>query len=163
VRRKSCAFLALSPADRLPAQGTTSSAPGLQKRPSMRSVARRIVQVFIVGTLAIGCATGPRPRAEAVATARMKDSGPEKIAAHRADSGNLRLDREDDRWGIEAAKQRRHDRNAIGQGAPAAAPGNGVASPLLRLRERDREAGVARPRTDADGAAMIGHDAVNER
>ena len=37
----------------------------------------------------------------------MADSAPEKIAAQRAATPGLQLERDDDRWGLEAARERR--------------------------------------------------------
>jgi hypothetical protein len=55
--------------------------------------------------LGLACATSRRP--ETKAPPRLKDSAPEKIAAQRSASGNLHLESEDDRWGVEAAKERK--------------------------------------------------------
>lgn len=64
------------------------------------------VTVFL---LAAGCARTAPPRAET--PARVKDSAPDKIAAQRAAAG-LGLEQSDQRWGIEAARERK-------QAAPA--------------------------------------------
>jgi hypothetical protein len=85
-------------------------------------VTNRIFWVIGVGLLVASCASGP-PRKPvesppAAVTdggprklpgpARIKDSAPEKAAALRAaDPNNLQLESEDERWGIEAARERR--------------------------------------------------------
>jgi hypothetical protein len=53
--------------------------------------------------LGVACAASPRPRPEP----RIKDSVPDKIAAQRAASGELHLEDDDERWGIEAARAKR--------------------------------------------------------
>jgi len=53
----------------------------------------------------LGCASGPR--APAGAQRRIQDSAPEKIAAQRNATHGLQLDKEEQRWGIEAARERR--------------------------------------------------------
>jgi len=60
-----------------------------------------------VALAAAGCA-GARPRAETVATQRRGDTAPDKRAALRAATPGLDLEAEDARWGIEAAKTRKH-------------------------------------------------------
>lgn len=59
------------------------------------------VTVLLLGA---GCArTAPRP---AETPARVKDSAPDKIAAQRAAAG-LNLEQEDQRWGVDAARERK--------------------------------------------------------
>jgi|SRR5579862_2096535 len=53
------------------------------------------------------CACASRPSPEAATPPRIKDSIPERSAALRAADGRLKLDDEDQRYGIEAAKERR--------------------------------------------------------
>jgi hypothetical protein len=53
-----------------------------------------------------GCARPAPPPAET--PARVKDSAPDKIAAQRAALPGLDLEPEDQRWGIEAARERRN-------------------------------------------------------
>jgi hypothetical protein len=60
---------------------------------------------LFVCLLVLACAGSPRPRPEA--EPRVKDSVPDKLAAQRAASGELRLEDEDERWGIEAARSNR--------------------------------------------------------
>jgi hypothetical protein len=57
--------------------------------------------------LTMGCATSHPP--ESKSPPRLKDSVPEKVAAQRAASGNLQLEPEDERWGVEAAKERKSE------------------------------------------------------
>jgi hypothetical protein len=52
-----------------------------------------------------GCARSAPPPAET--PARVKDSAPEKIAAQRAALPGLNLEQEDQRWGVEAARERK--------------------------------------------------------
>lgn len=77
----------------------------------------RGARLLAVCLLGLACATGSRPRAEA--PPRVKDSAPDKIAAQRAASGNLRLEEDDDRWGIEAARERK---NTSDQRKPPSSP-----------------------------------------
>jgi hypothetical protein len=59
-----------------------------------------------------GCAARPAP--ETSTPPRIKDSIPERAAALRGGDGRLRLDDEDQRFGIEAAKARK-DQQQSGQ------------------------------------------------
>ncbi|HEY7372047.1 MAG TPA: hypothetical protein VIF57_07690 [Polyangia bacterium] len=63
---------------------------------------------LLAGALASGassCATAPK-RAES--TPRMQDSAPEKVAAQRAAAAHeLQLEQDDERWGIDAARERK--------------------------------------------------------
>jgi hypothetical protein len=69
--------------------------------------------------LGLACAAGPRPRPEP----RVKDSVPDKIAAQRAASGELHLEDDDERWGIDAARAKRQsDSDQRSQPSPAAPP-----------------------------------------
>jgi hypothetical protein len=62
---------------------------------------------FAAGLSAAACAAPPRPRAEAP-PARVKDSRPDRIAAQRsAAPASLELEQSDERWGIDAARERR--------------------------------------------------------
>jgi hypothetical protein len=69
-----------------------------------------IRRVVLMCVLALGCASAPRARPEATAPGRTKDSAAERVAAYRAASGGLRLEQEEERWGIEAARERRRGR-----------------------------------------------------
>jgi hypothetical protein len=68
---------------------------------------KSFVRAFVLGaSLASACAaSGPRP--ETVATRRPDDTMPERSAALRAATPGLQLEAEDERWGIEAAKERK--------------------------------------------------------
>jgi hypothetical protein len=77
----------------------------------------RVVCLLSVCLLCLACATVSRPRAET--PPRVKDSLPDKVAAQRAASGNLRLEEDDERWGIEAARaNRKTDSDQPGQPTP---------------------------------------------
>ncbi|HEX4404097.1 MAG TPA: hypothetical protein VH560_04665 [Polyangia bacterium] len=58
-----------------------------------------------LAVLLCGCAARPTP--EASSPPRVKDSIPERAAALRGADGRLKLDDEDQRFGIEAAKARK--------------------------------------------------------
>jgi len=60
-------------------------------------------------SLASACAAS-RPRTETVAT-RRRDETPDKSAALRAATPGLELEAEGERWGIEAAKERKPARD----------------------------------------------------
>jgi hypothetical protein len=64
----------------------------------------RIASVFGLGLWLAGCASSPRARPESAQ--RVPDSAPEKIAAQRSAAG-LHLEEDDDRWGIEQARELR--------------------------------------------------------
>jgi hypothetical protein len=68
-------------------------------------------RVLMCGCLfAAACATAPKPVASAP---RAKDSAPEKIAAQRAAAPHsVQLEAEDERWGFEAARERRRQQDA---------------------------------------------------
>jgi hypothetical protein len=68
---------------------------------------RSLHRLVLAGLLALSCATAPK-RSEGPPP-RVKDSAPEKIAAQRAATPGLYLEQDADRWGIEAAQQRRRD------------------------------------------------------
>jgi hypothetical protein len=92
-------------------RATTAVLPKRRARTAGRHLARLMImmttfaRLLMVGLLAVGCAAGPRPRPETAA--RIKDSPSEKVAAHRAASPSLGLEREDERWGFDAARDRR--------------------------------------------------------
>jgi hypothetical protein len=65
------------------------------------------------------CATAGR-RSETVAAQRMPSSAPEKSAALRAATPGLQLEAEDQRWGFEAARERRRARDARRYAPPPA-------------------------------------------
>jgi hypothetical protein len=65
----------------------------------------------VLGTaLTLSACAASRPRGETVASRRLQDSAPEKSAALRAATPGLELEAEDQRWGIEAAKELKRDR-----------------------------------------------------
>jgi hypothetical protein len=81
--------------------------------------------LLATGLLLAGCATS-RPRSETVAAQRIPDSAPERSASLRAATPGLELEAEDQRWGLEAAKERRRDRPK--KAAPPPAPVAGAGS-----------------------------------
>jgi hypothetical protein len=73
----------------------------------MNRLRRGVLGLAFATLLSSACAAGPRPRAEAP-PARVKDSRPDKIAAQRsAVPASLELEQSDERWGIDAARERR--------------------------------------------------------
>ena len=78
----------------------------------MSSLLRSVRLSVLAGALAIGalsCATAPK-RAES--PPRMKDSAPEKVAAQRAAAAHeLQLEQDDERWGIDAARERKQQQD----------------------------------------------------
>jgi hypothetical protein len=68
---------------------------------------RSLHRLVLAGLLALSCATAPK-RTDGPPP-RVKDSAPEKIAAQRAATPGLYLEQDADRWGIEAAQERRRD------------------------------------------------------
>ena len=68
---------------------------------------RSLHRLVLVGLLALSCATAPK-RSDGPPP-RVKDSATEKIAAQRAATPGLYLEQDADRWGIEAAQERRRD------------------------------------------------------
>jgi hypothetical protein len=80
-----------------------------------------LLGLALAAALWTGCAAGPRPRAEA-APARVKDSQPDKIAAQRsAAPASLELEQSDERWGMEAARERRQAERAKKPSTPPTA------------------------------------------
>jgi hypothetical protein len=71
----------------------------------MKLTSHGIGRLFVFALLALGCAAGQRPQSESAA--RVKDSAPDKIAAQRAAVHGLDLEEENQRWGLEAARERR--------------------------------------------------------
>jgi len=66
----------------------------------------------LIGALSlfVSCATAPR-RSE-TAPPRMKDSASEKVAAQRAAAPHsVQLEQDDERWGIEAARERKRQQD----------------------------------------------------
>jgi hypothetical protein len=61
--------------------------------------------------MVLSCATAPK-RSES-APARAQDSAPEKVAAQRAAAPHaLTLEQDDERWGIDAARERKRQKDA---------------------------------------------------
>jgi hypothetical protein len=81
--------------------------------------------VLAAGLLFAACATG-RPRTETATARRTPDSAPERSASLRAATPGLELESEDERWGIEAAKERKRDRppKATAPAAPVTGSGS---------------------------------------
>lgn len=64
------------------------------------------LRVVGIGLVALSCAGSPR-RPEA-SSPRVKDSASEKVASQRAAAPHgLQLERDDERWGFDAARERR--------------------------------------------------------
>lgn len=85
---------------------------------------------LVVGMLlfAAACATAPKPPE---AQARAKDSAPEKVAAQRAAAPHgVPLEQDEERWGFEAARERRRQQDAARAKRAAPADKNvGVTTP----------------------------------
>ncbi|HVR01873.1 MAG TPA: hypothetical protein VMT47_07065 [Polyangia bacterium] len=70
--------------------------------------------------LAAGAAEVPacaQPKPDPAAPPRIKDSVPERAAALRGADGRLKLDVEEERWGVEADKERRRKAAEAAQGS----------------------------------------------
>jgi hypothetical protein len=98
-------------------------------RPVGKAFLRRWTLPLMLGISFPGaCATGARPQPQTAA--RLQDAAPEKIAAQRS-AANLGLQADDDRWGVEAARERRRqsdERKAAAKQRPAT-PLPAVAAP----------------------------------
>lgn len=70
--------------------------------------------------LAAACTTTPSPQAQR--PARIKDTVPERVAAQRDAQKDLNLEGEDERWGIEAARERKNRAGRTDNGAAPADP-----------------------------------------
>jgi hypothetical protein len=80
--------------------------------------------------LALGAACGTAPRPETRSAARIPDSAPEKAAAQRAATPGLGLEADEQRWGVEAARERRGQADAkasVAGDAVSPAPARGSA------------------------------------
>ena len=61
-----------------------------------------------IGLIALSCAGAPRGRE--ASSPRFKDSAPEKVASQRAAAPqSLKLEQDDERWGFDAARERRRE------------------------------------------------------
>jgi len=93
------------------------------------------LRVLAVGlVMIVSCATAPTRSGSA--GPREKDSASEKVAAQRAVAAHeLPLEQEDERWGVEAARERRRQRDearARRQQAESAGKGVDVTTPAGR-------------------------------
>jgi hypothetical protein len=91
-----------------------------------RSIAFSITALLLIA--GGGCARSAPPRAET--PARVKDSAPEKIAAQRAALPGLNLEQEDQRWGVEAARERKRAAPPETHGNAPAATGPAPGQPV---------------------------------
>jgi hypothetical protein len=82
---------------------------------------RFMIRLALAGALLSACASSPKPRAEQ--PQRVPDSAPDKVAAQRSAAG-LNLEADDQRWGIDAARERKQR-----QEKPQAPPASGPAEP----------------------------------
>jgi hypothetical protein len=80
--------------------------------------------LLLIAGLSLASCASSRPPAETAATARLRDSAPEKAAAHRAAAPGLALEEEEHRWGLTAARERKRARDE--QRASAAQAGSGT-------------------------------------
>jgi hypothetical protein len=71
--------------------------------------------LLAVGTADLTACARPKP--EPTTPPRIKDSAPERAAALRGADGRLKLDAEDERWGVEADKERRRKAAEEAQGS----------------------------------------------
>ena len=81
---------------------------------------RPFVTLALLGLVAVGPACASSRRARPESPPRIKDSVPEKVAAQRAAQSNLRLEPEDERWGIDAARERKSRKGSADAAASAA-------------------------------------------
>src|SRR5204862_528070 len=71
--------------------------------------------------LALPAACASAPARPSQGPVRIKDTVPERVAAQRAAQKDLNLEGEDERWGIEAARERK-ERARTDSGASSSAP-----------------------------------------
>jgi hypothetical protein len=83
------------------------------------TTSKLLLRILFVGALASACASGPKARPETAK--RVPDSAPDKIAAQRAATG-LHQEEEDQRWGFEAARERRRQAEQRKLQAPVPPP-----------------------------------------
>lgn len=65
-----------------------------------------VTRVCAMAVLLASCAGAPKKK-EGAPPPRIKDSAPERAASQRAATPGLRLEAEEERWGIEAAQERK--------------------------------------------------------
>jgi hypothetical protein len=82
---------------------------------------RALRRVLVGLDLALAACVAPRRPPESANDAPLRDSVPEKRAAERAAAPGLDLEAEDERWGVDAARERRRLRDEQKQKAAAAA------------------------------------------
>lgn len=91
-----------------------------------------LLVLLVAAAPAASCATAPR-QPPAATSPRVKDSPAESAAAQRAATPrSLELEKDDERWGIEAARERRRarEREQAGQARPGVpASTTGVVEP----------------------------------
>jgi hypothetical protein len=94
---------------------------------NMKPSFAQLVRLFGAAALLSACASSQKPPVEQ--PQRVPDSAPDKIAAQRAAAG-LNLEEDDERWGIDAARERkqRAEQQQPSQ-KPAAPPTSGPAEP----------------------------------
>ena len=86
----------------------------------------------VMALLALACAGTPKRTTTAgespAPPPRLKDSVPERAAAQRAATPGLQLEAQDERWGVEAAKERKRQQEESRAAAkpPPGAAGKGV-------------------------------------
>jgi hypothetical protein len=101
----------------------------------------RSIALTVAALLAgAGCARPAPPPPET--PARVKDSAPDKIAAQRAALPGLDLEQEDQRWGVEAARERK-------QAAPPETPGSAPAATGASQPQPPKPADVRKPQAPA--------------
>jgi hypothetical protein len=87
----------------------------------------RFLRAFVLGLSLTSACAASQPRTETLA-ARQRDTTPDRSAALRAATPGLQLDAEDERWGIEAAKERRRPRDPRASKPQAPLPVAGTAA-----------------------------------
>lgn len=66
----------------------------------------------LLGALLLAAACASAPKRNESAAPRMQDSAPEKVASQRAAAAHeLQLEQDDQRWGIEAARERKRQQD----------------------------------------------------
>lgn len=83
-----------------------------------------LLRTTVLGLLLASCATAQRPTEAAL---RVPDSVPERMAAQRAGAPrSLELEPNEERWGIEAARERKRQRDAAKEKQAPAETGKSV-------------------------------------